>query len=921
MADSIYEDLLEWSKASLLPWQQDALRRIVQADFLSKRDTEEVASIAYTAVMEPRRSTLHEVAEQQEQPQEEALVATPLGSAHLPARSADAPAVRLRSVRHLSGVNRLKQDAEIPLSPEGLTVIYGGNGVGKSGFTRILKRACHSRSPEPIVPNVFVEGAVQPRAAVTYMLGDEEQTHTWDLDKDSTDPNLPRISVYDNLGAKVHFDRNGAQVELLPPGLDALSRLSAFYDEIAAWAKSELARRAATLAPESHRTAVALRSAMDSVGSAGAIATLRGLATVSEAETKELEDLPEQIRTLESGSRKNRIAAETNRQSQFTSQGARLSTSIEAFSDQQIAQLHEAATKYASTLEEAARAPEPPSELLEGVHGAHWNKMWAAAIEYALKDAYPGDAYEPEEGSLCLLCQQPLDAEASARLQRYADTKAESSVARLARLKRTYDEILESMTSSSAETVLDMPLLGLLDADMQSPDGPIKQAVNAVTKARAACEHLAAGATPKVTEQDLEALREVKESLARLLAHTQAAAEGARVNVETLSSQSDDPEEISRLRARLALLQERKALAANLDGIIHYHNAVVEKAALEEMIGQCNTRSVSTKSGNISKEYVTAICDGFNREVGSLGGSDISASMEPLTNNKGVRRTGIVLRHATNASVPAGKVLSEGEIRVMSLAAFFADLRGSGDTSGIVFDDPMTSLDHNFQRQIAERLVREARVRQVVVFTHSMAFQSALESAIESDVTAQVGEGIDPPHTVKYTLNEIVKDASTGLAGYQVKTFVTSSSVFKERLKHLDSLVEEAKSRFEAGEPEEYQRALENFAVHLRRTWETAVEDILLCKIVRRNRASITTNNLIGLIVGIEPTEIVPVLQGMDTESFYMHSTADGNEHAAPKPDDLRTKVTDLRDWEKTVKARQGAVKARYPGLGTQVTR
>lgn len=919
MADSIYEDLLEWSTASLLPWQQDALRRVVQADFLSKRDTEEVASIAYTAVMNPRRSALHLVAEQPETPQEEALDATPLGTAHLPARYAHEPAVRLSSVRHISGVNRLKQDAEIPFSPEGLTVVYGGNGVGKSGFTRILKRACHSRSPEPIVPNVFVEGAVQPRAAVTYMLGDEEQTHTWDLDKDSTDTNLPRVSVYDNLGAKVHFDRSGAQVELLPPGLDALSRLSGFYDEIAAWAKGELARRTAILAPESHRTAVALRVAMDSVGGAGAIADLQGLAILSQEETKELAVLPEQIRTLESGRRKNKIAAETNRQSQFTLQGARLSKSIEAFSEQQIAQLHGATIGYASTLEEAARASEPPGELLDGVHGAHWSKMWKAAIEYALKDAYPGESYEPEEGALCLLCQQALDAEAVARLQSYADTRAETSVARLTRLKRTFDEILGSLTSSSAQTVLDLPLLGLLDAGLQETDGPIQRATSALSTAHAACVRLSSGTTPEVNAEDLATLRAVEASVTALRTHTQGAAECARVSVDTLSSQSDDPEEINRLRARLLLLQERNSLAENLDGIIHYHNAVIEKAALEEMIAQCNTRSVSIKSGSVSQQYVTAICEGFNREVGSLGGTDISASMEPLTNQKGVRRTGIVLRQARNTSVPAEKVLSEGEIRVMSLAAFFADLRGSGDASAIVFDDPMTSLDHNFQKQIAQRLVREARVRQVVVFTHSMAFQSALESAIESDVTAQVGEGIDPPRPVNYTLNEIVKDASTGLAGYQVKTFVTSSGVFKERLKHLDCLAEDAKSKFEAGEPEEYQRAVENFAVHLRRTWETAVEDILLCKIVRRNRASITTNNLIGLIVGIEPTEIVPVLQGMDTESFYMHSTAEGNEHAAPKPDDLLAKVTALRNWEKAVKARQGSVKTKYPGLGTQV--
>ena len=66
--------------------------------------------------------------------------------------------------------------------------------------------------------------------------------------------------------------------------------------------------------------------------------------------------------------------------------------------------------------------------------------------------------------------------------------------------------------------------------------------------------------------------------------------------------------------------------------------------------------------------------------------------------------------------------LSEGEHRCVALAAFLAELVTSTDKSGIVFDDPMSSLDQLYFERVARRLVEEAEHRQVVVFTHDLTF-------------------------------------------------------------------------------------------------------------------------------------------------------------------------------------------------------
>ncbi len=52
---------------------------------------------------------------------------------------------------------------------------------------------------------------------------------------------------------------------------------------------------------------------------------------------------------------------------------------------------------------------------------------------------------------------------------------------------------------------------------------------------------------------------------------------------------------------------------------------------------------------------------------------------------------------------------------------------------GIVFDDPVSSLDHWRRRNVAQRLTKEAKTRQVVVFTHDTSFLGQLCNEIDAE--------------------------------------------------------------------------------------------------------------------------------------------------------------------------------------------
>lgn len=126
---TVLETILDWSKDRPL-WQRDALRRIIANGRLTDADIGELVDLCKQGKGAPVG----------------ALKAVPLEKAHLPANPGQTAAVSLLSIADVTGVNNLAAGQTLGLEPNGITIIYGDNGAGKSGYARILKRAWR-RSP------------------------------------------------------------------------------------------------------------------------------------------------------------------------------------------------------------------------------------------------------------------------------------------------------------------------------------------------------------------------------------------------------------------------------------------------------------------------------------------------------------------------------------------------------------------------------------------------------------------------------------------------------------------------------------------------------------------------------------------------------------------------------------------------------
>jgi len=137
-ADTVVSTILSWSQNRPL-WQRDALRRIVLNGFPDEDALREILALC----------------KKEHGDQSVTLTAQPLSKDHLPVDPGAGESVCIEKMENVVGVNQLASAQTLVFEKNGLTIVYGQNGTGKSGYTRILKNACRSRHAGEIMPDVY----------------------------------------------------------------------------------------------------------------------------------------------------------------------------------------------------------------------------------------------------------------------------------------------------------------------------------------------------------------------------------------------------------------------------------------------------------------------------------------------------------------------------------------------------------------------------------------------------------------------------------------------------------------------------------------------------------------------------------------------------------------------------------------------
>lgn len=369
---TVLQEILEWSQDRPV-WQRDALRRLTLDGELTDEDILTLTNICKSA---------HGLADQQE--------TVPLAKGHVPDTALGAP-VSLVSIFHHRGVNALAEDQTLKFG-SGLTVVYGDNGAGKTGYIRILKSACRARGEEKILGNVT--SGITPLApviAIKYKVGAESEPREWT--GESEDEFVSRVSVFDTQCAAVYLTEK-TDVAFRPFGLDLFDKLVKACKAVRAKLESEQ-RALGTNALATLQTTIAEGTAVArflvNVSSLTKPEAVNALAQLSAGEEARLALLEKSLLDLQANDPEKLIRQLTLRAGRFQALVRHLKDLEVALSDEAVKAVFGARTEGRRKSEEAKRLREAtfPQGLLQGTGTDSWATLWEAARRFSQEQAYP----------------------------------------------------------------------------------------------------------------------------------------------------------------------------------------------------------------------------------------------------------------------------------------------------------------------------------------------------------------------------------------------------------------------------------------------------------------------------------------------------------------------------------------------------
>ncbi|MDB9554357.1 AAA family ATPase, partial [Pseudomonas aeruginosa] len=343
-------------------------------------------------------------------------------------------------------------------------------------------------------------------------------------------------------------------------------------------------------------------------------------------------------------------------------------------------------------------------------------------------------------------------------------------------------------------------------------------------------------------------------------------------------------------RLRLKELEARRILSEHIEAIARVAENLAQKAKLQrcqEDIG--NTRAISTLAGQLARTYVSETLAGtMNDELNRLDLYHIRAGVSS-SGDAGAVRLGIQLQEC---QLDPHLVLSEAEQRMCALAYFFAELQQSGSSSGIVFDDPVSSLDHNHRTAVARRIVQESTLRQVIVFTHDAVFFGELVTF------CQDAQMVPEVRSITYRAEG---------PGYIDAGLPYDMRRHRERITHHRADQQRIAANFNNPPGDNERLAMRNAYDDLRVTIEVGIEDTILNETVVRFRDSISVGRLDGvMIVQQADYREVQRLHDKCCRNVRAHSHAAGQQRPVTQPAELLQDIEDVNTLFQDIRRRRG---------------
>jgi energy-coupling factor transporter ATP-binding protein EcfA2 len=786
----------------------------------------------------------------------------------------DSEEIRLCSICEVAGINKLAPRTPLDFGKSNVVVVYGHNGSGKSGYVRLLKHVCGARDcvRGQLHKNVFSAGEIAQKAKVSFLKGNTPAEHEWAGSGVCDD--LCSVDIFDTSFGRV-FMGNEDEVSYEPPILSFFSRLIDVCERVA----GKLDIEAGTL--KSKMPSIP-NSLLGSIGAAW-VEKLSAKTTPEDVESNcsfspenetELQDLQKRISETSPADKAKQFRTKKSHADGLISD---VQTYLNQLSDENCKRIIVAKKKsiLKKSAADAAAKDVFSGAKLEGVGSDVWKELWSAARKYSEEVAYSGQEFpHVQDDSVCVLCHQPLSEEAKQRFTTFESyIKGETQ-------KQATDAARDA--KQAIDALPDIPSAEALKTKIDAAGIENQEIIKALNDTLTTLQDRKTKVPSLDSEDALGYANQSPEWIEEIRKISQGYEDSAKKYEE--DAENDNRAE---LQAKLKNLQAKKWLAEQKTAIQEEVNRLQALDRLQGAKKKTNSRALSTKKGELAEALITdAFVQRFNDELKALGASRLKVKLIKSKVSKGKVLHTLQLDGAAHN---LNEVLSEGENRIVSIAAFLADVTGRTYPAPFVFDDPISSLDQNYEEAVVQRLCSIASERQVIIFTHRLSLLAMVQ-----DYAKKV--------SIKPEIICIREEPwGTGEPGH---TPLQAQKPLQALNTLINSELPKAKKLFNESGFDAYKTEAKSLCSEFRILLERMVEYELMSDVVQRYRRAINTMGKIRNLAKISEADCKYFDDLMTKYSRYEHSQPLEAPVQLPEPDELETDFNELKNWQAEFKKR-----------------
>jgi len=617
-------------------------------------------------------------------------------------------------------VNALIPSQSLSLS-DSCTIIFGLNGTGKSGYFRIIHELAGGDKTKNILSNIYTidEGF---EVKIDYTLNGKKQSqYKWE-DKSIRDvAPFNQVKVFDSEYLPFFLNEHESSINIEPLGLNLFRLIISVIDEYKV-KLGELVAEENEVSPDLQLLIQELHS--EEISSLFQRTVLTELqkkklfgeyAVFSDEDSQNLIALEGQKKDIEKNNQEDTTKVIKREKTNIEGLGTHLK-SLKTNFEQLTKEVSKAIIDYLAS--KKVRVEQIKQfKVLKNVPSRS-QEEWQCFIESAKEYGDIVDSKVFDKDKKCLYCHQLLSDEAEKVVQAYSKYLADKSQQNFVTSRNKIEELATKLDNLTIQYLIDESVNKILISRKNKEGKDFKDITtelfeNAKTqkgKLKAGLENLTS--IDGTYSLDLCGLDNLLIELSK---------ERQKSLSDLNKSEEEKQKKSSALIEKINKLKDKQNLSKWRDKIKKYFKSCYRINCYSKTNQTIKTKGITELGAKAHHSLLTEkIRKTFDDELKILN-RDIGITLVKTGAKKGAVKTRLKIK-GNNVD----DILSDGEQKAVGLALFLAEIESQNDKSPIVFDDPVTSIDHEIAHSLAKRFLEISLERQIIIFTHNKLFFDSL---------------------------------------------------------------------------------------------------------------------------------------------------------------------------------------------------